>query len=244
MIDPRESVIHRRLQGIMRILGFFSAKGGVGKTLCTTVAAVVLAEAGKKVAVLDLDMQGASSHLFLGVPLRLPAEDRGILPLPAAENLWLMSASMFAGERALALRGSEVSDAIRELFAVTQWGNLDFLFIDMPPGIGDELLDLARLVPRLEALVISTPSAVSVAVVRRLLEVLADLRVSVPGIVANMAEGRSDAVRDLARRSGVAFAGEVLVDRGIEAAIGDPKRLAATAAAVDLRDILIALGLL
>ncbi len=181
MIDPRESVVSRRLEGVARILGFYSAKGGVGKTLCTTVAAVVLAAAGRRVGVLDLDLQGASAHYFLGVRPRMPEEERGILPLSAAHNLWFMSASVFTGEKALALRGPEVSDAIRELLAVTQWGTLDFLLVDMPPGIGDEVLDLARLIPRLEALVISTPSAVSVAVVQRLISVLAEMHVPTPG---------------------------------------------------------------
>jgi len=243
-MDPRESIIGTRLGRVGRIIGFSSAKGGVGKTLCTTTAAVVLARAGRRVGVLDLDLQGASAHIFLGVQPRMPAEDRGILPLSAAENLFFMSASIFAGEKALALRGSEVSDAIRELLAVTQWGPLDCLLVDMPPGIGDEVLDLARLIPRLEALVISTPSAVSVAVVRRLLAVLAEMRVPVSGVVANMAAGRADSVREMAAQSGNAFAGEVQVDGAIEAAIGDVVRLASTTAAADLCKVLAAIGLL
>ena len=244
MIDPRESVVGRRLGGVARILGFYSAKGGVGKTLCTTVAALTLAGAGRRVGVLDLDLQGASSHIFLGVRPRMPVEERGILPLPVVGNLVFMSASIFAGERALALRGPEVSDAISELLAVTQWGALDCLLVDMPPGIGDEVLDLARLIPRLEALVISTPSAVSVAVVQRLVAVLAEMHVPTPGIVANMAEGRAESVREMARRSGIPFAGEVQIDRGVEASIGDPRRLAATSAARDVRNVLSAIRLL
>jgi ATP-binding protein involved in chromosome partitioning len=174
----------------------------------------------------------------------MPEEERGILPLRVVDNLWFMSASIFAGERALALRGPEVSDAIRELLAVTQWGTLDCLLVDMPPGIGDEVLDLARLIPRLEALVISTPSAVSVAVVQRLLAVLEEMHVPIPGIIANMAEGRADSVRNLAGRFAIAFAGEVQFDRGIEASIGDPQMLAATVAASNLHDILRTLRLL
>jgi len=244
MIDPREWVIARRLAGIARVIGVCSAKGGVGKTFCTSVAAVALARAGRRVGVLDLDLQGASSHIFLGVRPRLPAEDRGILPLPAADNLWFMSASIFAGENALALRGPEVSDAIRELLAVTLWGTLDFLLVDMPPGIGEEVLDLARLIPRLEALVISTPSAVSVAVVKRLIAVLVQMRVAVPGIIANMAQGRAGPVREMAESAGIPFAGEVRLDGAVEASIGDPVRLSATSAAEDLRRALSAIGLL
>ncbi len=137
-----------------------------------------------------------------------------------------------------------MSSAIRELLAVTQWGALDCLLVDMPPGISDEVLDLARLIPRLEALVISTPSSISVAVVRRLLSVLADMHVPVAGIIANMAAGRAVSVREMAARTGNAFAGEVQADASVEAAIGDLEGLASTRAASDLRGALAVVGLL
>jgi ATP-binding protein involved in chromosome partitioning len=232
--DPRGSVIEKRLAGIGRIAGFCSAKGGVGKTLCTTASACALAAAGRRVGVLDLDLQGASSHIFLGVTPRLPAEDKGILPLAVADNLWLMSVAAFSGEHALALRGPEISDALLELFAVTLWGRLDYLFIDMPPGIGEEVLDLARLVPRMEAIVVSTPSAVSVAVVRRLLAILKEMRVAVPGIIANMVRGNAAPVRDMAEQAGATFAGEVPYDPLVEEASGSPARLARCSAAAAL----------
>ena len=113
----------------------------------------------------------------------------------------------FTGERGLPLRGPEVSDAILELLAVTRWGRADLLLIDMPPGIGEEILDLARLVPRLQALVVSTPSQVSVSVVERLLSVLKEIRVAVPGLIANMVDGDAGPVRSLARRHSVPLAG-------------------------------------
>jgi ATP-binding protein involved in chromosome partitioning len=239
--DPRGSVIAKRLAGVGRIAGFCSAKGGVGKTLCATVSACALAAAGRRVGVLDLDMQGASSHLFLGVTPRLPAENKGILPLPVTDNLWLMSVAAFSGEHALALRGPEISDALLELFAVTLWGSLDYLFIDMPPGIGEEVLDLARLVPRMEAVVISTPAAASVAVVRRLLAILKEMRVKVPGVVANMVRGDAAPVRLLAGEAGALFAGEVPFDPALEQAMGSPARLAASSAAAALLPALAAM---
>jgi ATP-binding protein involved in chromosome partitioning len=242
MIDPRSSVIPRRLADVGRIVGFCSAKGGVGKTLCTAMAGVGLAARGKRVGILDLDLQGASTHIALGAALRLPEEDKGILPLPVTENLCLVGAALFSGERALALRGAEVSDALLELLAVTVWGRLDWLLVDMPPGLGEEILDCARLLPRMEALVISTPSAISVSVVERLLDVLAQVRLPVAGVVANMARGDSASVRDLARRSGVAYAGEVPFDPGLESALGDPVRLAGTSAAAGIMTVMERLG--
>ena len=142
-----------------------------------------------------------------------------------------MSAAAFAGNRALALRGPEVSDAILELLAVTQWGRLDLLLIDMPPGIGEEVLDLARLVPRMEALVVSTPSMASTAVVERLLGFMVEMRITVAGVIANMVRADSAPVRDLAARFQVPFPGEVEFDPAIESALGRADRLALVRAA-------------
>ncbi|HUJ76857.1 MAG TPA: P-loop NTPase, partial [bacterium] len=230
-IDPRSSVVASRVAGIQRIVAFCSAKGGVGKTLCTALAGVVLAAGGKSVGILDLDLQGSTAHLFLGVTPRMPQEDKGILPLAVTERLSLMSAAVFSGERALALRGPEVSDAILELLAVVRWGTLDALLIDMPPGIGEEVMDLARLVPRLEAIVVSTPSAASTAVVERLLGFLAEVKVPVSGVIANMTRGDDASVRGLASRFSVRYAGGLAWEESVEAAIGSPSLLAKTAAA-------------
>jgi ATP-binding protein involved in chromosome partitioning len=214
-----------------RVAAFCSAKGGVGKTLCTTVAGLALAGQGKKVGILDLDFQGSSAHIFLGVAPRFPEEEKGLVPLAVTDGLSFMSAAAFSGNHALALRGPEVSDAILELLAVTQWGKLDLLLIDMPPGIGEEVLDLARLIPRMEALVVSTPSTASTAVVERLLAFLAEMHIIVAGVIANMVRGDGAPVREMAARFRVPFAGEVEFEPGIEGALGIPRRLAESHAA-------------
>ena len=242
MTDPRGAVVGKRLAGIGRIAGFYSAKGGVGKTMCTAVSAIALAAQGRRIGILDLDLQGASAHVFLGVRPGLPDEDKGILPIRVQENLCLMSVAAFTAELPLALRGAEVSEALRELLAVTQWGALDYLFIDMPPGIGDEVLDLARLIPRIEAVVVSTPSPVSVAVVERLLTVLAEMHTAIPGVIANMVRESAESVKNLAGRCNVAFAGEVPYEPGIEGAVGAPDALGRTAAAAALLRALHTMG--
>jgi ATP-binding protein involved in chromosome partitioning len=243
VIDPRSSVVGRRLEGVGRIVGFTSAKGGVGKTTCACLSAAALAAAGRRVGLLDLDLQGASAHVFLGLRADLPAEDRGVLPAAAADRLLFMSAALFAGDRALALRGPEVSDAILELLAVTRWGSLDLLVIDMPPGLGEEILDVTRLVPRLEPLVVSTPEALSVSVVERLLDLLRELRKPAAGVIANMARGDARPVREMAERSGAAFLGAVPFDPGLEACVGDPARLAGTGTAAALARLLARAGI-
>ncbi len=243
MIDPRGAVVGKRLGGVGRIVALCSAKGGVGKTFCTSAAGIALASSGRRVGILDLDLQGASVHVFLGVKPRFPAEHEGILPLAVQENLWLMGAAAFTGEKPLPLRGSSVTDAMLELLAVTRWGSLDYLLVDMPPGIGEEILDLARLIPRLDALVVSTPALVAVTVVERLLALLARMNVSVPGLVANMTRGDARPVRDLAKRAGVPFAGEIPWEQGIEAAVGRPGKLLASPATTAVLAALRASGL-
>jgi ATP-binding protein involved in chromosome partitioning len=231
VIDPRRAVVRERLAGIDRIVAFCSAKGGVGKTVCTCISALCLASAGRKVGILDLDFQGASTHTVLGVEARFPEEKEGILPLPVGDAVYLMSAAAFTREAALPLRGPDMTNAMLELIAVTRWGRLDYLLIDMPPGIGDGLLDLLAFVPRSEALVVSTPSVVSVSVVERLLRLLAGTPVTVDGVIANMSSADSHAVRDMAFRAGVPFAGEVPLEPGLEELIGRPGALGGTAMA-------------
>ncbi|MGA2615539.1 MAG: P-loop NTPase [Spirochaetia bacterium] len=242
MSDPRGAVVAKRLAGIRRVIAFSSAKGGVGKTMCTVVSALALAGGGQRVGILDLDMQGASAHLFLGIRPRLPEEKEGILPLPVTDGVSLMSVAPFTGERGLPLRGAEISDAILELLAVTIWGPAGLLLIDMPPGMGEEILDLARLVPRLETLVVSTPSAVSVSVVERLLSVLKELRVTVPAVIANMVQDNAGGVKDLARRAGVGRVFEVPQDPSIETALGNPGALVSSPAGKALREAMLSLG--
>jgi ATP-binding protein involved in chromosome partitioning len=179
----------------------------------------------------------------LGLQPRFPEEKEGILPLRAAEGLWFMSAAAFTGEHALPLRGPDVTNAILELAAVTRWGDLDYLLIDMPPGIGDGILDLIALVPRLETLVVSTPSPVSVSVVERLVRLLGESRVPVSGVIANLCRDGAETVREMARRCGVLFAGEVPFDPAVEKAVGRPSGLAGGAVAAALGAALAQAGI-
>ncbi len=248
-MDPRRSVIEKRLSGVGRIIAFCSAKGGVGKTFCASLSALLLARAaagmrpaggGKPAAIglFDLDFQGASAHVMLGAKPRLPEEKEGILPQRTREGVLLLTAAAFTGERALPLRGPEVDEAVLELFAVTRWGGLDFLILDMPPGMGDGMLDLLTLVPRLEILVVSTPSVVSTAVVDRLIGLLLAVNADIIGVMANMTRGEAGAVRDLAGRNRVAYLGEVPFDPQAEKDIGRPAELLECPASLALEGVL------
>ncbi|HII85661.1 TPA: ATP-binding protein, partial [Candidatus Bathyarchaeota archaeon] len=145
MVDPRISVIGDRLGGIGRIIAVSSGKGGVGKSFVATTVALALARKGYRVGLFDLDFTSPSTHIILGAGEVEPKEDKGLLP-PVVNGLEYMSLIYYSGGQAAPLRGEDTSNALIELLAVTRWGKLDYLVIDMPPGIGDAVLDLIRLV--------------------------------------------------------------------------------------------------
>jgi ATP-binding protein involved in chromosome partitioning len=139
-----------------------------------------------------------------------------------------MSVQYFARDRAAPLRGREVTDALVELLAVTNWGELDTLVVDMPPGLGDATLDAVRLLPRAEFLVVAGASVVVLATVHRMLRLLTELRSPVVGVVENMARGEVRAVKELAAEFGVRWLGAIPYDSALETAFGEPRRILAT----------------
>jgi len=229
MIDPRLAVVSNRLSGVDRILAVTGGKGGIGKSLIASLLALSLARRNKSVGLLDLDFTGPCAHLMLGIRDRFPAEEFGVEP-PLRHGVRFMSVSIFAGDSPAPLRGVDVSNALLELLAITRWGELDALVIDMPPGLGDAALDAVRLVDRASYVVVATSSRVVVETVRRNLELLGELRVGVAGVVENMQRSPGDAVAGLARRFDVPLLGAVPYDPALEDAIGEPDRLGKTAA--------------
>ena len=158
-IEPRTSVIDKRLRNIKRIISVASGKGGVGKSLVASSLALSLSRKGYKTGLMDLDLYGPSSHIILGVKDVYPQEEKGIVP-PEVHGIRFMSIVYYTDDKPSPFRGTDISNIIIELLAITQWGSLDFLIIDMPPGIGDETLDVIRFIKDSKFLVVTTPSKV------------------------------------------------------------------------------------
>jgi ATP-binding protein involved in chromosome partitioning len=216
MIDPRLDVIGRRLEPVQRIIPVCSAKGGVGKSVCAALLARDFARRGIRTGLLDLDFQGASAHLLLDVHLEFPDEESGIKPLRTG-NLDFMSFAPFSREHAVPLRGSEVSQAMLELLAITIWDPIDILLIDMPPGIGDEIFDVLRYLPNPEFLVVTTPSRLVRQVVQRLLAMLSEMRIPIIGVIENMARSGADSPSAaLAGQYGTTLLGSIPFVEGID----------------------------
>jgi ATP-binding protein involved in chromosome partitioning len=235
-MDPRTTVINERLSRTGKIIAVSSGKGGVGKSLVATTLALTLAQKGCKVGLFDLDFTSPSTHLIMGVKDVHPKEDKGLIP-PVVNGLAYMSLIHFSGDQAAPLRGADVSNALIELLAVTQWGELDFLVLDMPPGIGDAILDLVRLVKRIEFLIVTTPSRLAFETVKKQVRLLQDLKVPIIGVVENM---KMDQTKNIARETeklGLKFLAGIPYDPHVEDAIGDVTKLGDTTIAQKIRKV-------
>jgi ATP-binding protein involved in chromosome partitioning len=220
--DPRTTIIGARLKRIGRIIAVSSGKGGVGKSMVATTLALSLAKRGCKVGLFDLDFTSPSTHLLLGAKDVQPTEDKGLIP-PVVEGLAYMSLIYYSGNNAAPLRGAETSNALIELLAVTLWGDLDYLILDNPPGIGDAMLDLVRLVPRIEFLVVTTSSVLAFETVKKQLQLLQELKIPVIGVVENMKMTQSCSIQQRTEALGVKFLTEIPYDATVEDAIGSPQ---------------------
>lgn len=235
-MDPRLAVVDERLAGVDRVLAVTGGKGGTGKSVVASTLALVLTEQGKRTGLLDLDFTGASDHLILGAESRFPTEEHGIDPLPV-HGIGFMSITLFSGDTPAPLRGEDVTGALLELLAITKWGELDFLVIDMPPGLGDTTLDTIRLLPRAEYLAVATDSRVVLGMVRKTLRLHEALRTNVRGIVENMKRRDNRNVVETAAELDVPYLGALPFDETLEQAFGDPTRLAQTSFAAGLREL-------
>ena len=185
LVDPRISIIDERLKGIGKIIAVSSGKGGVGKSVIASTLALTLARKGFKVGLFDLDFTSPSTHIILGIEGLQPKEEKGIVP-PKAHGLHYMSIIYYSGDYATPLRGADVSNALIELLAITKWEKLDYLILDMPPGIGDATLDLIRLIKNIEFIIVTTPSKLAFETVKKLSSLLKSLRIPMLGVVENM----------------------------------------------------------
>ena len=227
MSDPRIAVIERRFEKVGKIIAVSSGKGGVGKSMIATSLALNLRDRGYKVGLLDLDFTSPATHVIMGVDGLYPEEDYGIIP-PLAHELRYMSITHYSLDEPAPLRGQDVSNAIIELLAITRWGELDYLVVDMPPGIGDATLDTIRLIPRIEFVVVTTPSLVAYQSVRRMILLLKELGIPMAGVVENMVMHPSDYVKSDVEKLGLEYLGSIDYDEAVEESLGDVDALSKT----------------
>ena len=173
--------------GVKNIIAVSSGKGGVGKSTVAVNLAVALALDGAKVGIMDADVYGPNVPLMLGTGYDQP-EVRGqkLIPIEAHGLKMISMAVLVPPDKPMILRGPMLHGVVRQFLTDVDWGELDYLIVDMPPGTGDVQLSLAQLVPVQGAVLVTTPQEVSLSDVRRAVKMFEQVNVPVLGVIENM----------------------------------------------------------
>jgi ATP-binding protein involved in chromosome partitioning len=175
------------LPGVDAIIAVGSGKGGVGKTTLSVNLAVALVKMGHRVGLLDADVYGPNVPLMLGVNTqpRMVGENR-IEPIQAFGLKVISVGFLNPGDKPIIWRGPMLHQIVRQFLGLVEWGQLDYLIVDLPPGTGDVVISLVQTVPLTGAVVVTTPSDVSLQDARKAIEMFKQVKVDIIGIVENM----------------------------------------------------------
>lgn len=233
-----------RVPGIQRVVAIASGKGGVGKSTVSVNVACGLAYLGVRVGLLDCDIYGPSIPLMMGIKERPGlSEDEKMIP-PRSHGVKLMSIGFLVDDdQPVIWRGPMIQRTIQQFITVVDWGELDFLLVDLPPGTGDAQLTLCQTVPLDGGVVVTTPQEASLGVVRKGIAMFEKVNVPILGIVENMSyftapNGERVEIfghgggRAEAERQKVSFLGEVPIfteireggDRGVPVVVSAPDK--------------------
>jgi len=175
------------IPGVKSIVAIGSGKGGVGKTTIAVNLAIALAQLGHRVGLIDADIYGPNVPLMLGTNRQPRVRENNQIEPNIAHGVKVISIGFISpGDKPLVMRGPMLHQIIRQFLQQVDWGELDILLIDLPPGTGDVVISLVQTVPLTGAVVVSTPSDVSLQDARKALEMFHQVNVEVLGIVENM----------------------------------------------------------
>jgi ATP-binding protein involved in chromosome partitioning len=213
------------IQGVKNLVAVASGKGGVGKTTVAVNLALALKRLGASVGLLDADVYGPNVPIMLGTDEQPQAlSEREILPVEAQGLKMISMGLLNPGDKPMIWRGPMLHSVMQQFLRSVQWGELDYLIIDLPPGTGDVQLSLIQLVPVTGAVLVTTPSTVALADVRKAMEMFRQVNVDILGVVENMSffscphcQGRIDVFghgegRRIADAYGVPLLGEIEID--------------------------------
>ena len=180
--------IPETLRKVKNIVGVFSAKGGVGKSAAALQFAISLKQKGYKVGLVDADIYGPSQAIMLdSEPGELKVTDNKIIEPLIKEGILFMSMGLISNEKMPVIwRGPMVSGAVMQLLSQTNWGELDYLIVDTPPGTGDVQLTLLQKIPLTGTIIITTPQNVSISDCRKGIEMIKRLSIPILGLIENM----------------------------------------------------------
>jgi ATP-binding protein involved in chromosome partitioning len=185
----QDKMIEDSLAKIGRKILVMSGKGGVGKSTVASYVALLLSAEGNKVGLLDVDLHGPTIPHLMNVQGGLDMPEEGVVrPYRFSDKLSIVSLEMLLGDKDTAViwRGPLKISAIRQFISDIDWGDLDYLIVDSPPGTGDEPLTVAQTIPDAEALIVTTPQEVSLADVRKSINFCRQVNMKIIGVVENM----------------------------------------------------------
>jgi ATP-binding protein involved in chromosome partitioning len=213
------------IPGIKNLVAVASGKGGVGKTTVAVNLSIALQRMGAAVGLLDADVYGPNVPVMLGSSEQPRAEsERVIIPVEAYGLKMISMGLLSPGDKPLIWRGPMLHSVIQQFLRSVKWGQLDYLIVDLPPGTGDVQLTLIQSVAVSGAVIVTTPSIVALADVRKAIEMFRQVNVEILGVVENMSffncphcNGRIDVFghgegQHMAQTFGVPFLGEVEID--------------------------------
>jgi ATP-binding protein involved in chromosome partitioning len=179
------------LPGVAHVVAVGSGKGGVGKTTVAVNLAVALGKMGYSVGLIDADIYGPNVPMMLGVTRQpnVVGENR-IEPIFSHGVKFISVGLISPGDKPMVMRGPMLHQIIRQFLQQVEWGNLDYLVVDLPPGTGDVVISLVQTVPLTGAIVVSTGSSVALQDARKALEMFHQVKVEVLGLVENMSQMR------------------------------------------------------
>ena len=238
------------IPGVSKIIAVGSGKGGVGKTTVAVNLALALSRLGQRVGLIDADIYGPNVPLMMGSSQQPRVTEGNIIVPNLTHGIKTISIGYISpGDKPMVMRGPMLHQIIRQFLQQVEWGELDYLIIDLPPGTGDVVISLVQTVPLTGAVVVSTPSDVSLQDARKALEMFAQVNVEVLGIVENMSHftcphcgeaidifSKGGAER-MAQQFGIPFLGSIELipaireggDKGLPITLAGPKSPAAQA---------------
>jgi ATP-binding protein involved in chromosome partitioning len=234
--DSRLEIINKRFENINKVIAVSGGKGGIGKSLTASALALVLKESGYRVGLFDMDFSSPSAHVILGAGEMYPEEDKGIIP-PRISGIEFMSIVFYTRNKPLPIRGADISNALIELLTITRWGPLDFLIIDMPPGISDVTLDVIRLLKKIQFLIVSTQSRVVLETVDKVVKMLQISNIPIIGVIENMKITKSSVVENEAKKFNLPVLSEIDFDKKLENSLGDVDKILKTDFAAKVKKI-------
>lgn len=172
---------------VKKVIAVMSGKGGVGKSLCTASLAAAVQKLGRQAAVLDADITGPSIPKAFGVHERAMGDDQGILPVCTRTGVKLMSLNLLVENESdpVVWRGSLIAGTVKQFWSDVQWGDVDYMFVDMPPGTGDVPLTVFQSLPVDGIIVVTSPQELVSMIVEKAVKMAEMMQVPILGLVEN-----------------------------------------------------------